>query len=194
MPFRRSIRFLIEHGDGNPPFRSRNNYYSVAYWYQTEPHAAFPRLPGPAERTSWARPVGAQVLEGENLRVLRKTGGDLDIQTDYRWSGSKQLWWRDGKPGDLMELELPVAKEGQYRLVMHNTRAYDYGTFRFFLDDQPLGEAVDLYSAENIIKLVTLGERKLTAGPHRLRTRLSVRIPPPSHVRCWASISSGSNP
>lgn len=42
VPFRRSIRFLIEHGNGNPPFRSGNFYYSVAYWYQTEPHAPFP--------------------------------------------------------------------------------------------------------------------------------------------------------
>ncbi len=55
---------------------------------------------------------------------------------------------------------------------MHNTRAYDYGIFRFFLDDQPLGEPVDLYSAENIIRLVTLGERKLTAGPHHLRVEI----------------------
>ena len=48
------IRFLIEHGDGNPPFRSGNFYYSVAYWYQTEPHSPFPPLPGVKERISWA--------------------------------------------------------------------------------------------------------------------------------------------
>ncbi len=55
VPFRQSIRFLIEQGNGNPPFRSGNFYYSVAYWYQTEPHAPFPKLPGPDERTSGAR-------------------------------------------------------------------------------------------------------------------------------------------
>jgi hypothetical protein len=53
--FRQSLRFLIEQGNGSPPFRSGNFYYSVAYWYQTEPHAPFPKLPGVAERTSWAR-------------------------------------------------------------------------------------------------------------------------------------------
>jgi hypothetical protein len=42
--FKKSIRFQIEHGKGVPPFRSGNYYYSVAYWYQTEPHAAFPEL------------------------------------------------------------------------------------------------------------------------------------------------------
>ncbi len=172
VPFRRSIRFLIEHGNGNPPFRSNNEYYSVAYWYQTEPHAAFPRLPTPAQRTAWVRPAGSQVLEGEALRVMRKTGGDLETQTELRWSDSKQLWWRDGKDGDQLELELPVAKDGKYRLVMNNTRAFDYGIFRFFLDDQPLGDPVDMYSAENINRLATLGDRTLKAGPHRFRAEI----------------------
>ena len=54
VPFRESIRFEIEQGNGKPPFRSNNDYYSVAYWYQTEPHAAFPALPSAKERISWA--------------------------------------------------------------------------------------------------------------------------------------------
>jgi hypothetical protein len=52
--FRKSLRFQIEHGNGSPPFRSGNYYYSVAYWYQTEPHARFPKLPGPQQRITWA--------------------------------------------------------------------------------------------------------------------------------------------
>ena len=52
--FRKSIRFLMEQGNGKPPFRSGNYYYSVAYWYQAEPHEPFPQLPGPQERISWA--------------------------------------------------------------------------------------------------------------------------------------------
>ena len=53
VPFRKSMRFLIEHGNGVPPFQSHNFYYSVAYWYQTEPHAPFPELPTATERVSW---------------------------------------------------------------------------------------------------------------------------------------------
>jgi hypothetical protein len=52
--FKKSLRFQIEHGNGSPPFRSGNYYYSVAYWYQTEPHAPFPKLPEPQQRVSWA--------------------------------------------------------------------------------------------------------------------------------------------
>jgi hypothetical protein len=40
--FTKSIRATIEHGHANA--RS-DNFYSVAYWYQAEPHAPFPALP-----------------------------------------------------------------------------------------------------------------------------------------------------
>jgi hypothetical protein len=42
IPFTRSIRASIEHGHAN---HRSDNFYSVAYWYQAEPHAAFPTLP-----------------------------------------------------------------------------------------------------------------------------------------------------
>jgi Protein of unknown function (DUF2961) len=42
IPFTKSLRATIEHGHAND---RGDNYYSVAYWYQTEPHAAFPPLP-----------------------------------------------------------------------------------------------------------------------------------------------------
>jgi hypothetical protein len=45
--FEKSIKVTIEHGHGN---HRADNFYSTAYWYQTEPHAAFPALPSPAER------------------------------------------------------------------------------------------------------------------------------------------------
>ena len=40
--FTRSLRWTIEHGHAN---NFANEYASVAYWYQTEPHAPFPVLP-----------------------------------------------------------------------------------------------------------------------------------------------------
>ena len=53
--FTKSLRATIEHGHANA--RS-DNYFSVAYWYQTEPHAAFPALPGFEERLPKLYPVG----------------------------------------------------------------------------------------------------------------------------------------
>lgn len=40
--FERSLVWTIEHGHDN---NYANDYTSVAYWYQTEPHAPFPPLP-----------------------------------------------------------------------------------------------------------------------------------------------------
>jgi hypothetical protein len=45
--FEKSIKYTIEHGHAND--RS-DNFYSVAYWYQTEPFTAHPALPGLVER------------------------------------------------------------------------------------------------------------------------------------------------
>jgi hypothetical protein len=45
--FEKSIRVTIEHGHAN---HRSDNFYSVAYWYQTEPHGAFPALPAPDDR------------------------------------------------------------------------------------------------------------------------------------------------
>jgi hypothetical protein len=53
--FEKSIRVTIEHGHGN--CRS-DNFYTVGYWYQTEPHAAFPPLPAPEARVPRVYRVG----------------------------------------------------------------------------------------------------------------------------------------
>ncbi len=55
IPFTKSLRATIEHGHAN--VRS-DNYFSVAYWYQTEPHADFPALPALEERLPRLHPVG----------------------------------------------------------------------------------------------------------------------------------------
>lgn len=53
--FTKSIRATIEHGHAN---HRSDNYFSVAYWYQTEPHGAFPTLPPVEQRIPRLYPVG----------------------------------------------------------------------------------------------------------------------------------------
>ncbi len=53
--FEKSIKVTIEHGTAND--RS-DNFFSTAYWYQTEPHAAFPALPALADRVPKVSAVG----------------------------------------------------------------------------------------------------------------------------------------
>ena len=55
IPFTKSLRATIEHGHAN---HRSDNYYSVAYWYQTEPHAPFPVLSSVDQRIPRLQQVG----------------------------------------------------------------------------------------------------------------------------------------
>ena len=55
IPFEKEFRATIEHGEQNA--RS-DNFYSVAYWYQAEPHAPFPALPPVLDRLPVLQSVG----------------------------------------------------------------------------------------------------------------------------------------
>lgn len=45
--FTKSIKMTIEHGHAN---HRSDNYYTVGYWYQTEPHSPFPEFPKVEDR------------------------------------------------------------------------------------------------------------------------------------------------
>jgi hypothetical protein len=63
IPFTKSFRATIEHGHAN---QRMDNYYSVAYWYQTEPHAPFPVLPSVDQRLPRVYPLPlAQKAQGK---------------------------------------------------------------------------------------------------------------------------------
>jgi hypothetical protein len=55
IPFSKSIKATIEHGHAN---HRSDNFYSVAYWYQAEPHAPFPSLPPVDQRIPTLQSVG----------------------------------------------------------------------------------------------------------------------------------------
>jgi Protein of unknown function (DUF2961) len=52
--FTKSLRATIEHGTADD---RADNYYSVAYWYQSEPHAPFPTLPPVEDRLPRVHPA-----------------------------------------------------------------------------------------------------------------------------------------
>jgi hypothetical protein len=55
IPFTKSLKATIEHGHAN---HRSDNFFSVAYWYQTEPHAPFPTLPSVEQRIPRIYSVG----------------------------------------------------------------------------------------------------------------------------------------
>jgi hypothetical protein len=61
IPFTKYMKATIEHGNAND--RS-DNYYSVAYWYQAEPHMPFPPLPAVEDRIPTLQLVSGPVNPG----------------------------------------------------------------------------------------------------------------------------------
>jgi hypothetical protein len=61
IPFKKSMKATIEHGHAN---HRSDNFYSVAYWYQAEPHAPFPPLPSMDDRIPVLKIVGGPGNDG----------------------------------------------------------------------------------------------------------------------------------
>lgn len=152
-------------------------YAATAYWYLSA-NGKDPYRPAPLEqRVGYWTPVESAkvkgVIEGESLKVLAKTGGDPQGQdmTGFgeSWSNDAHLWWINAKPGDKLDLALPVAQAGKYRVSLQLTKAPDYGIVQLYLDGQKLGEPIDLYHPSVVASgPLTLGQREFTAGEHKL--------------------------
>ena len=153
----------------------------MAYWYLApggnDPYRAAPL----SERVGYWTPVESfkvkGAIEGEKLKILGKTGGNPQEQdmTGFggQWSNDAHLWWIEAKPGDKLDLALPVKQAGKYRLGMQLTKAPDYGIVQLYLDGQKLGDPIDLYH-ESVIPtgLLAMGEHDLTAGEHKLTVEI----------------------
>jgi hypothetical protein len=116
-------------------------------------------------------------LEGEVLKVIKATGGDVEPQgmkqTNALWSGDAHLFWRGGAAGYSLDLEFNVEEDqgGKQRLKAAFTSSYDYGTIEVSLDGKKLkGSIYDLQAGEAVISGARdLGLHDLAAGPHVLR-------------------------
>jgi hypothetical protein len=178
--FQKSLRVEFEHKgveqgvEGNNTERG-DDFSSVAFWYQTEPHKPYPPLPPAFERLPFDF---REMVQGESLvEATTKTGGDLNAVKANGLSKGAQLEWVAGKAGDELSLPFEVKEAGEYEILLLTTNRWDSGTFEALVDGQPAG-TFDLHSGgyatyqENV-----LGYRRLEAGPHRLTFRLTGKNP-----------------
>ena len=85
-------------------------------------------------------------LEGEELKVLAKTGSHERQDFSDNMSGGAHLWWRLAKPGDTLSLAIPVEKAGKYEVFAVFTKAGDYGIHKLSINDKVVIESLDLYN------------------------------------------------
>ncbi len=84
--FERSVVWTIEHGHDN---NYANDYTSVAYWYQIEPHAPFPALPDARARLPH---FGELVYRADAARARCKERLDQAIQAGADKETLKRMW------------------------------------------------------------------------------------------------------
>jgi hypothetical protein len=179
VPFLQSFQGYIEKYFAN----SRPTLYAaMGYWYLNS-GGRDPYLPVPLTNRLdyWTPPQVYKVpgaIEGENLTVLVKTAGTAASQDmsgfTGQWSNEAQLWWTGAQTGDTLDLALPVATAGDYKISVALTKARDYGIVQLSLDGQSLGAPIDLYNATVIpTGPMLLGTRQLTAGQHTLRVQIT---------------------
>ena len=157
-------------------------YAAMVYWYQAAGQQdAYAPVPL-GERIGWyvkppiMRVAGA--LEGEELKIVERTGGQAHPQDlshfGGAWSDQSHLWWIDGKPGDQLTVEVPVKEGGQYKLIVQLTKARDYGIVQLSLDGEKLGQPFDLYNPQVVpTGPLDLGVRDLKKGSHRLTLEIT---------------------
>lgn len=151
-------------------------YACVPVWY-LDPQGRDPYMPLPMDQRDGyyeSRPATAG-----GFKVLNEPAGNLETQEmahfgSGKWKNNDQLWWTGAKPGDRLELLVPVKKGGRFRLSAVMTKARDYGIVQLALDGKKAGDPVDLYNPE-VIRTdppVPLGVHELSEGEHKLTVEI----------------------
>ncbi len=179
IPFTESLRFEIEHwgwwwiadDDGKEKITAgerSDDWSSVGFWYQVEPHRPHQPLPAAADRLyyDWS-----EVVEAESLREQAKTTGGALGDWGGGSSGELFVHWDVRTEGESLELPFEVAEAGRYSLVAILIRRSHFGVFEFLLDGRKLGPNLDLYHSKTSTREFALPVVRLDAGEHVLTVR-----------------------
>ncbi len=171
--FAKSLRVEIEHkgpvfdeyGKMTSHYDERpDDYSSVAFWYQKEPHKPFDPMPAGYARQYFDP---QQAIEGESLIAeASATAGAIVKQDLPMMSGGAQLLWAPEAPGQSVSVSVAVVEKGSYDLFVRLGQAPDYGAWQIEVDGKAVGGIVDLYQANASIREVCLANLHLEAGAH----------------------------
>ncbi|NLX14585.1 MAG: DUF2961 domain-containing protein [Phycisphaerales bacterium] len=179
--FKKDLKVTIQAlgwGHDGKYLRTNDNIASVTFWYQTEPHAAFPELPELAMRGLMTVAEDPYRIEAENLKVAQVSAGTAVPQSvaspGAYWTNDTHLQWTDAKPGDNMDLTIPVEKAGKYDVLIQLTRSPEGGIVQLLLNGKPVGHEIDLY-AETLIHSgeIGLGYHELSPGDLAIQIKIA---------------------
>ncbi len=173
IPFDKSLKFDMEIWNWAD---CKVGYSAATFWY-ARPGATSNRKPMPTEVAAplpeWSKGFKGAV-ECEDMKVLSKSSG-LQVSTqsgalsEGAWSNNTQLFLQATKPGDFIELQVPVTKTGRYHVRLYATKSYDYGIVRVSLSGRIVKE-IDLWNAKPAASgPIGLGNLELKQGAAVLR-------------------------
>jgi len=195
--FTKSLRFEMEHtgwisadetetGEVDGHVEREDDIATVAFWYQVGQAPRPTPLPPLAQR---AFPGLDHVIEGRTmLATARHSGGALELQAGYDWSGDGQIFFTPAADDAFLEVDFTITDDERRGLVLRLTSAPDYGRYRVFLDGtevtrlsdypewNPQGPR-DLYAPGVEVRDWYLGSYALTPGTHTLRFETAGRHP-----------------
>ena len=87
---------------------------------------------------------------GAGFKVLGSTAGGAICQIlgedrPETWKNNDHLVWLGAKPGDTLDLLLPVEKTGTYKVRVALTKAPWNGIIQLSIDDKKIADPIDLY-------------------------------------------------
>jgi len=172
--FTKSLSAEIEHGQ-RIYNEAKVDYSSVAYWYQTEPHAPFEAM-NPDRKPVKVKP--AFTLPGA-IEFEAAPGAIPYYVSTYQAGWSNDLAglfpWRES--GQSARMDFEVEDTGRYTIGANFIRNDTNGILQVCVDGEPVGDPVDTWSLDpkdayllcrnKAMGHMIVGELELTAGTHQ---------------------------
>lgn len=177
IPFKKSLRLEMEHWgwwwikdtNGNEIVTAderTDDWSTVAFWYQTEPHKSFEKMPVGYDRLYYG---WTNIIEAESLVNKAKADkGDIGVWGGGFTSGHAYLHWSAEQPGGTLTIPFMVKKGGEYSLVLALLRQPHFGTFEFLIDGKKIGKNLNLHHPDLSSREYALNIGKLKSGEHKL--------------------------
>jgi len=175
--FNRSVDYTIEHGpEGN---LENTDYTSVTFFYSSVKPSADLSLPDLLSRRisdpdkvvfvpGWNVPIHSSPLSNSTIEKKgEKLGNGWVRYFSLKTSGPDEF----GPHHVSFIFDIPAS--GNYKVSVKTLNGPDQGIIQMFRHDSPLGEPVDLYSAESAVSIpASLGTVDLTEGNNVLYFKL----------------------
>jgi hypothetical protein len=213
VPFQSSLDADIEKYQPDAPQSSPWDYYDLyactPFWYLapggTDP---YDELPVDQRVGYWTRPVPKYAepgaIEAEDLKLVNIPAYDhapapnnLGPSEPGILSNDRALFWgTDHGPGnEHMELYLPVATAGKYKIIVRFAKGDMYGIAQLTLDGKKLGDPYDTYDKNGFSGKIVgsdpvdMGTMDLTVGQHILGVIISGKnVAIPDHTVLWLGL------